>query len=473
MFKKLLGETVIYGIGAILPRILIFLLVPVYAMYIDAAEFAKFAQLYALISFVNIFLTFGFETAFFRFSSDESKRDKTFHTSYWFLGATSLVFLLGGLLFHRSIADGLDYAQNPEYIRWFVWIAFFDTLCVIPLAWLRFHNKPLRYTAVRVSQSAVQTLLVLLMFMQIPFENLRVFGLQEQVAIPFFANLLGSIFGFLLLLPVSLKVRRKFDAELFRKMLGYSWPVMLAGFAFMINENFDKTVQRMLISDEMAGAYGGCYKLAVLMTLFVTAFRLGIEPFLFKKMQDKDAPKTYAMITEAFTVLGSVAALAIIVNLGWLKRLFIPNPSYWQAMDIVPIIVFANLFFGIYYTLSTWYKVTDKTRIGFYISLVGAVLTVGLNLLLLPRLGFMVSAYATFIVYMCMMVLSCYIGQRNYPIPYKSRKIIFYLAVSMFIGFISYHLADSNFLIGNGLLILYLGLVYFLERNFILSQIRR
>lgn len=466
LYKKLLSETIIYGIGAILPRVITFLLNPFYIDKFDGAEqFAQFVNLYAFVAFVNILLTFGFETAFFRFSAEKENVKKTFNTSYWFLASNAVIFLLLVLIFNQPIANLLDYENHPEYIRWFAWIAFFDTLCVIPFAWLRFNNKPIKYSAVRVLQSLVQTTLVLSLFLFIPNATSASFGLTEKVSFPFFSNVVGSIFGFMLLLPIVFKVKIQFDMRLFKKMIRYSLPIMIAGFAFMVNENFDKAVQRFMISESDAGAYGGCYKLAVLMTLFVTAYRMGIEPFFFKKMQDKDAKKTYARITEYFVIAGSFIALGIIANLDWLKDLFVKEPEYWVALDIIPIVVIANLFFGIYYNLSTWYKVTDRTHFGTYISWIGAGLTLILNLVLLPTFGFMVSAWATLAAYFTMFVVSYYLGQKYYPIPYKIRKIIFYLTLTILLSVVSYVIFDANYWIGNLFLLAYAAIVYFIEKR--------
>ena len=471
--KKLLNETIIYGIGAILPRIIIFILNPFLIHYINKSEFAQFTNLYAWISYVNIILTFGFETSYFRFSADENDKEKAFNTSFWFLAGTSTLFLLVCLLFNQSIAENIGYASHPEFIKWFAFIAFFDTLCVIPFAWLRFHNKPIKYTAIRVFQSIFQMLLAIGLFVYIPQNISNEFGLTEKVSYPFYSNLAASFFGVILLLPIITKVKFNFSKELFSKMLKYSWPIMVAGFAFMINENFDKLIQIYIINKEDAGAYGGCYKLAVLMTLFVTAYRMGIEPYFFKQMKSENAKNSYAKVTEYFTFFASIVALGIIANISWLKTLFIPNQSYWTAVDIIPIIVIANLCFGIYYNLSTWYKVTDRTKIGTLVSWSGAILTIILNLFLLKEYGFMVSAWATLAAYFGMMVLSYFLGQKYYPIPYRIKRIAACLLLLVTFSFVSYYVFDANLYIGNILLILFSAIIIYSEKEFILSKIRK
>lgn len=471
--KKLLNETIIYGIGAIMPRVIVVLLNYLFIKHINVNDFAIFTNLYALISFVNIVLSFGFETAYFRFSSNKDDEQRVFNTSFWFLAALSLVFLLLVLLFNQPIANLFGYSKTPEFIRWFAWIAFFDNLLVIPLAWLRFHNKPIKYAAVRVIQAIFQSIFVIALFLYIPQALSAKFGLQEKVTYPFYSNLAASFLGFILVLPILLKLKFQFSKHLFIQMIKYSWPIMIAGLAFMVNENFDKFIQKFIIDDGAAGAYGGCYKMAVLMTLFVTAYRMGIEPFFFKQMQNENAKLTYAKVTEYFSFFASIVALGIIANVSWIKLLLVPNSSYWIAINIIPIIVIANLFFGIYYNLSTWYKVTDRTRVGTYISWSGAILTIVLNLVLLPKYGFMVSAWVTLAAYFTMMVLSYFLGQKYYPIPYRMKKISFFIVLLAIFSYIIANLSNYNFWIGNLLFLFYTGILLYTEKDMLLSRIRK
>ena len=468
--KRLLGETLIYGVGAILPRVITFLLNPLYINYIDKEAFAVFTSLYAWIAFINIVLTFGFETSYFRFSGEDktgAAEKRVFSTAFWFIALLAGSFLTTVLLFSQPLAQLLDYGNHPEFLRWFAWIAFFDAICTIPFAWLRYHNQPVKYSVVRVTAILVQTLIVITLFRFVPVESAKNFGLNEQVAYPFFANLIASFVTFAMLLPILKQVKFSFDRALFGKMIRYSYPVMLAGLAFMVNENFDKIIQYYTIDKGDAGAYGGCYKLAVLMTLFVTAYRMGIEPFLFKQMNNQNAKTTYALMTEYFTLFASVVALGLIANISWLKRLFITDESYWVAINIVPIIVIANLCFGIYYNLSTWYKVTDRTAIGSAISWLGAGLTILLHLLLLKEYGFMASAWITLGVYVTMMVVSYLLGQYFYPIPYKTKKISLFLMVLMAFSVIIVSVFHMNFWLSNALLLVYIGGMAYSERHWL------
>lgn len=471
--KKLLNETIIYGIGAIMPRVIVVLLNYLFIKNINVGDFAIFTNLYALISFINIVLSFGFETAYFRFSSDKDNEQKVFNTSFWFLTGLSTVFLILVLLFNQSIADVFGYSQTPEFIRWFAWIAFFDNILVIPLAWFRFHNRPIKYTAIRVTQAIFQSIFAISLFLYIPQEFILKLGLKEKVAYPFYSNLAASFLGFLLVIPIILKVKFQFSRELFLQMIKYSWPIMIAGLAFMVNENFDKFIQKFIINDGDAGAYGGCYKMAVLMTLFVTAYRMGIEPFFFKQMQNENAKLTYAKVTEYFSFFASAVALGIIANVSWLKLLLVPNSSYWIAINIIPIIVIANLFFGIYYNLSTWYKVTDRTRVGTYISWTGAIITIVLNFALLKTYGFMVSAWVTLAAYFIMMVLSYWLGQKYYPIPYRMKKIFFFIVLLAVFSYSIVEFFDYNLWLGNLLFLIYTGILIYSEKDILLSRIKK
>lgn len=456
-----------------MPRVITFLLNPLYIHYIDKEAFSVFSSLYSWIALVNVMLTFGFETSFFRFSTEKENEKKSFDTSFWFIFGLAAVFLISILIFSAPLSVILDYAKNPEFLKWFAMIAFLDAICVIPFAWLRFHNMPIKYSVIRVASILVQTISVIALFIFVPTSTSEKIGLDGQVSYPFISNLLGSLAAFVLLLPIILKVKFRFSKELFSRMIKYSWPIMIAGLAFQVNENYDKITQYYNISKADAGAYGGCYKLAVLMTLFVTAYRMGIEPYFFKQMNNENAKNNYAKVTEYFSFFASIVAMGIIANISWLKVIFITDHSYWTAMDIVPIIVIANLCFGIYYNLSTWYKVTDRTHFGTLISWFGAGLTIVLHFLFLKKYGFMVSAWVTLIAYFSMMVLSYFLGQKYYPIPYRVKKISFFLVLLMVFSFISVKYFNYNVWLSNILFLIYSGILLYSEKEFILSKIKK
>ena len=428
-------------------------------------DYSIFGQLYAAVSFLNVILTFGFETAFFRYATEEGLYQKVLNTAFWFMTISSSAMMVLLYVFLEPLANFTDYATHPEYLLWFGWIAFFDTICVIPFAVLRFKNRPVFYSAIKVFQNVFQAVLTVVLLYYVSTDFMVDLGFDNTISYPFISNLIASILGLVLLVGVIKHVQFKFDKPLFKTMFLYGYPIMIAGLGYILNENFDKLVQRNLIDEDSAGSYAACYKLATLMTLFVTAYRMGIEPFFFKVAKKGDAKQTYANILFFFSIICNVVILAILANIDWIKKIFITKPSFWIALDIVPIILIANLFFGIYYNLSTWYKVTDRTNIGTIISLVGGAITIILNLILLPKYGFMVSAWTTLLAYGVMMVISYIWGQKVYPIPYKVNKILLYMGIAIALACTNYYVLDSNLLIGNLILIVYIAFIAFAEKN--------
>lgn len=290
-----------------------------------------------------------------------------------------------------------------------------------------------------------------------------------QISYIFISNLIASGVTLLLMLELYLKNKYDFDKELWKKMIKYAMPVLIAGIAFTINEVFDRILLQWLLPENIAeseiGKYSACYKIAVFMTLFATGFRLGIEPFFFSHADSKDPKKAYALITNYFVILGSIILLGVVVFADLLKILIVKNEAYWEAMPVVPILILASFFLGIYHNLSVWYKVTDKTRYGAFISLIGAIITLLINFFGIPKFGYMASAVATLLAYGTMMMLSYSIGKKHYPIPYNTRKITFYLSVSILFSILSFYVFNQHFIVGLVFLILFLALVYKLEHE--------
>ena len=246
-------------------------------------------------------------------------------------------------------------------------------------------------------------------------------------------------------------------------MLNYAFPVLIAGIAFTINEVVDKILLTEMVSESEAGKYGACYKLALFMTLFGTAFRLGVEPFFFSQAKKENPQLTYAQITNYFVIIGSFILLFVVVYIDLLGKLLIRNSTYWEALEIVPIILLASFCLGIYHNLSVWYKITDRTKYGAYISSFGAIITLLINILLIPKIGYLASALATLAAYGSMMMLSYYFGRKHYPIPYNLRKILFYGGISIVFSALSFYVFNRNLIAGSLLLLLFLGLIYKLE----------
>jgi O-antigen/teichoic acid export membrane protein len=271
------------------------------------------------------------------------------------------------------------------------------------------------------------------------------------------------------MLELYFKNKYDFDVALWKKMMKYAWPILIAGIAFTINEVFDRILLQHLLPENIAkaeiGKYSACYKLAVFMTLFATGFRLGIEPFFFSHSNSENPQKAYAQITNYFVILGSTILLTVIVFADVLKVLIVRNEAYWEAMPVVPILILASFFLGIYHNLSVWYKVTDKTRYGAFISGIGAIITLVINYFGIPHFGYVASAFATLFAYGTMMILSYYIGKKQYPIPYNLRKTGFYLSISILFSILSFYVFERNLIVGSILLVLFLGILYKLENE--------
>jgi len=277
----------------------------------------------------------------------------------------------------------------------------------------------------------------------------------------------------LLVSPYFFKTKWQFDASIFKQMLKYGLPIMVAGLAFVINENFDKWFIPDTLGKDINGAYSACYKIAVFMTLFIQAFRMGAEPFFFNHAKAENAKSNYAIILKYFTICGALGLMLVTVYINILSPIIIKNPSYLIALDIVPIVLLANLCLGIYHNLSIWYKLTDKTYYGMYISIFGAIITIVFNLIFIPRIGFMASAYTTLLAYGIMMIISYAIGRKHYAVPYQVNRILFYLIGSSILSFLSYYYFEKNIIIGTVFLLLFLITTFLLEKKELKQILKR
>ncbi|HAF78515.1 polysaccharide biosynthesis protein [Maribacter sp. 6B07] len=471
--KKLFKQTAIYGLATVLPRMISFLLVPIYTDVMAPGKYGEVTLIFSWFAIFNVFLAYGMETAFFRFYKESENRKKVVSTSLLSIMGSTALLVLVGILFKTPLSTALNI--DLPFMNYVLGILALDALAIIPFAWLRANEKPMRYAIVKILNVSLNLGLTLFFLIFLPkiatgsstgfFNSLY----KPDYEIPYIliANLIASGVTLLLMIRVYIRKPYVFDKDLWKRMVRYAMPVMVAGIAFTINEVFDRYLLSELLPIDIAksemGKYSACYKLALFMTLFATAFRMGIEPFFFSHSDTKNPQKAYAQITNYFVVLGSIILLSVVVFSDVLKRFLVLNESYWDAMPIVPLIVLASFFLGIYHNLSVWYKVTDRTKFGAYISMIGAVLTIIINLIFIPYFGYMASAVATLMAYGTMMMLSFYFGRMYYPIPYNFRKIIFYLGMSILFSTLSFYIFDRNLFIGIPLLLVFLGLVYKLE----------
>ncbi|WP_114492253.1 lipopolysaccharide biosynthesis protein [Candidatus Ulvibacter alkanivorans] len=476
VFTKLFKQTFIYGLATVLPRALAIVLVPLYVEVLQKEQYGIYASLMAFLILGNVLLSYGMETAFFRFiNKDVSKKQIVQSTALTSLTLSTALFLALFLFFRESLADLLEF--KTEYVTYGLWILALDALAVIPFVWFRANERPMRYAIIKILNVLVNLGFNLFFFLVLPtWANetndsfwRSIYSEENKVAFVFIANLIASGFTLLVLLPQYVKIGFGFNTTVWRQMLRYAFPVLIAGIAFSINEAFDKILLKYLLPADIAeaevGVYAACYKLGVFMTLFATAFRLGIEPFFFNHAKSANAKQTYATITKYFTIFGSIILLFVIVYLDVFKRILIPESEYWVALEIVPLILLANLCLGIYHNLSVWYKVTDRTRFGAYISVVGAIVTLVLNFILIPSMSYHGSAVATLAAYGSMMLLSYGFGQRYYAIPYDLKRIAGYLVLSIALSAVSFYMFEGNITIGTVLLLVFLSLLFFSERK--------
>ncbi|MGB8703404.1 MAG: oligosaccharide flippase family protein [Gillisia sp.] len=480
--KKLFQQTFIYGLATVLPRMLSFLLVPLYTAVLPVKEYGEVSVIFSWIVLFNVFLAYGMETAFFRFYHKEKNKELVISTSTISLIFSSVIFLVLAYVLSPNLAEWSGI--KTEYINYTISVLTLDALVIIPFAWLRANEKATRYAVVKILNVAVNLVLNTFFLLLLPklaasstgfFHSL--YFPEDKIIYIFISMAIASAFTFLLMSPFYLKIGYKFSKGLWKEMMVYAYPVLFAGIAFAINETFDRILLDWLLPAGIAetdiGAYTACYKLAIFMTLFATAFRMGIEPFFFSHASNKNAPETYALITRYFVAFGSVILLTVVVFSDLLKLLIIRNSDYWQAMKIVPLILLANLCLGIYHNLSVWYKITDRTKFGAYISLAGAAITLGLNFLLIPEISYMGSAIATVAAYGSMMLLSFYLGQKYYPIPYDLEKIGTYLVLSVVLSAICFYVFRNNYYIRIALWIAFLILIFSLEKRAIKQLIFR
>lgn len=451
-----------------------FILVPIHTEYLsDSAIYGRISVIFAYFVLFNVFLSYGMETAFFRFFNLKENKQDVINTSAWSLVGTTTLFLMLTLFFTPELSSLLDI--KPEYFKLIIWILALDAYVIIPFAYLRAKGQPRKFALIKVINVTINVFLTIFFLVWLVSWHTKsslfnaVYIPDFQVNYVFIANLVASAATLILLLPFYLRLRFTFNAALWKRMLKYAYPVLLAGLAFSINEVFDRILLKYLLPDDIAdsaiGAYSACYKLAVFMTLYATAFRLGIEPFFFSHAKTQNPQKAYAMITKYFVIIGALILLSVMVFIQPLKYLIVRDESYYEALAIVPLILLANFCLGIYHNLSVWYKVTDRTRFGAYISGFGALLTFVANILLIPVIGYYGSAIATLVAYASMMVLSYVYSKKYYPIPFQTSRILSYMLISVALGGLSFYTFEENYIFGIASLAFFIFFVYSKEKD--------
>jgi len=490
--KKLASETAIYGVSSILGRMLNYLLVPVYTAYFEAEEYGIVTELYAYAAFLIIVYTYGLETAFFRFATKHKDDEKKiFDSGFSSLLISSLTFSALLSLFATPIVEFLEYPGRERYIYWFSAIMAIDAIVSLPFARLRLERKPVKFATAKLVNIFINITLNLffIVLLSAIYQGDLLPSLQEWVSgfyrpeskadYVFLSNLIANAALIFLLADQLLKVRIRVEWLYLKSMLIYAYPLLFMGLAGATNEMLSRAMLKKILPDGFyaeysnlaaVGIFGACYKLSVFMTLAIQAFRYAAEPFFFSKSQDKDSPFLFRDVMHWFVIFGSFIFLAISLNLDIIGEIFLNRPIYWDGLHIVPVLLLGNLFLGIYYNLSIWFKLTDKTYYGTYISLFGAAITIGLNFLLIPIYGYDGSAIVTFITYLVMTVISYFLGQKHYPIPYRTWKNLAYIGISVAIYLLVTRLPEiENYLIlkivHESAILLFVGLVYFNEKD--------
>ena len=472
--NRFFKDTIIYGIAAVLPRAVNIVLVKLHTNTLASEKYAENTIYFVYAAYFNALLTYGMETAFFRFFTKEKEKGKVVSTSFISLLTTTLLFF--GLMY--SYSDELTYYfgfSDPLYLKILIAVTTLDTLVVLPYAYLRVTNRPIRFMFFKVLNILIYAFFNLYFLWYVPYAlgqgayvpEFIASGFSEHplVLYIFVANLLASAATFLLLLPTLLKFQMTFDRKLLGRMLMYGLPIMISSIAYVTNENLDKLLLEHYFGKEEMGIYAACYKLGVFMTLYILAFKLGAEPFFFNQADKKNAKETYARIMTWFLIFGALFMLIVVGFIDLFAGLLLGKEEYFAALMIVPVILLANLFLGIYYNLSIWFKLTDKTRYGMYFSLAGAMITLALNLALIPVLGIMASAWATLAAYLTMVLLSYFFGRKYYPIPYTLKKSGLLLVLATGLSYLSFVFFRGNYLVSVVLTILFIGYAYWNQKN--------
>ena len=472
--QRFFKDTIIYGVAAVLPRAINILLTYLHTSTLKSDKYADNTWYFVFAAYFIAFLTFGLETAFFRFFSKEKEKGKIVSTSFITLLGSTILFLSVLLFFNEDISLILGF-DNPLHLKILTFVTALDLLVVIPYAYLRVTNRPLKFTFFKVVNILIYAFFNIFFLWFVPY------ALKNDISIPkiitdsyqntptvvyiFIANLIASLTTFLMLLPYIFKFKFDFDVKVLRKMLVYGLPIMVGSLAYVTNENLDKLLLGDMLGKEQMGIYAACYKLGVFMTLYIMAFRLGAEPFFFNHAHKENAKETYAKILTWFTIIGALFMLIVVVYINLFAGILLAKPEYYQALAIVPIILLANLFLGIYNNLSVWYKLTDRTKYGMYFSVFGAFLTIAFNLILIPKIGFMASAWATLIAYGTMTIISYFYGKKYYAVPYNIRKVILYIVISVGLSFISYNYFKENYIISTLIIIAFVVFIAINEKE--------
>jgi O-antigen/teichoic acid export membrane protein len=473
--KRLFGQTAVYGLSSILGKVLNFLLVPLHTAVLTQSAYGINTDFYVLIAFLIVILTYGMETAFFRFSEKRNQqKELVYSTALLSILATTGLFMAAAFLFFEPLTTALKYQDNQQYIQWLLLILAMDAIAAIPFARLRAQNRALRFVVIKLTLISSNIAFNLLFFLpalvnaRLPFDPLPYwFGENLGVGYIFLANLLASAIMLIMLLPEMVKIPWRFNWSLWKAMLVFGIPLMISGLAGIANEMLDRQLLKYLLPEAnwqaQVGIYGAVYKISIFLILFNQAFRYAAEPFFFSSQKRENAKETFAVVMNYFVIVMSIGFVMIMAYLDIVK--YFIDSKFWEGLHIVPILLMANVFLGVNTNLSFWYKLSDKTNYAIVITGIGLLLTVGLNVYLIPKIGYEGAAWATLASYGGMMVISYFLGQRMYPIPYQTGRIVFVMILAFLFGYLAYHFSMNTFVPQTAFFIGFLGLLAWLERD--------
>lgn len=447
--KKLAGQTLWYGVPTIASRFLGYLMnLSLPLIFAQPASTADLTQIYAIIPFLNVLFTYGLETAYFRFSQD-CDRQKLYSTLSVSLLCSTIFFTGLLFLFKDKIAAWASLEAHPEYVNWMAIIIFFDAISTLAFAKLRQENRPKRYAFARISGVALNVFVVILFLGVIPkLANANPDGFwgtfyNKQIGIGYYliGNIAGSVLTFLILYKEFRQIRFQFDSAIWKKVMQYAYPLVIVGLGGMVNDMLSRLIYQHVVdlpehqAKHELGIFGNIFRLAVLITIMIQAFRMAAEPFFFNRSKEENAQKIYARIMKFFVIACCFMFLFISLYIDVFAWFFIAikKAAWVEGLQIVPLLALGNIFLGIYYNLSIWYKLKHKNMTGAMITLSGAVITIVLNILLIPKLHYLGAAIATFCCYLFMMIVSYKLGQKHYPVPYARKKLIAYLVIVVLI----------------------------------------
>ncbi len=472
----------VYGLGSILPRVLNFLiLTSFYTWLFGPSPYGIMSELYAWLSIALVIIEFGMESGFFRFSKDKEAMRKAFSHATGLIALLALIWMALVYVNIDPLSDAIHYKANQNYIIWMAWIVAIDSLALVPFAKIRQDGRPRRFALLKIANVFINISLVLLFLLVLPWFHKHVallpgwlFNPDLGVGYVFLCNLITSGLMLFLLIPEFRYFQWKFDRVFMGKLLAYSAPLVLVGLAGSINDSGDKIFVKLLTGDlAQVGIYSSNYRIAVLMTLFIQMFRYAFEPFLFKVSKDKDARETYALVMKYFVITGLLLFLVTSLNIDIFKVALLRDKAFWSGLAVVPIVLIANLFLGIYYNLSVWYKIKDLTRYAAIMASVGALVTIGLNWLLVPKIGYMGAAWATVACYGSMMLISYFWGQKVYPVPYETGILVAWTALALGLYGLSAWIKPESFVLrlfwDGFLLLIFVVLVGLKEKQMVRS----